>query len=192
MHRRLGLAVLAGLLVALATVTGAWAGSSGGDGRHRAEVIGLLAKEVQSQDVDAAPVGQFGIGDRTVSSDDLYQGDKKVGFDTADCVLARTEPANATPETIKSASLQCVVTLSLKNGLITSQGVITFTGDPGASSSTARRPSGGEPSGQPSGFSFTFAITGGTGAYRTAHGELRGEEVAGQEGQLRITLRIIR
>ena len=66
-----------------------------------------------------------------------------VGRDPADCVVTRIGPT-APPE--KQQIVQCTITVELRDGQITFQGLAQGTE------------------------SF-FAVTGGTGAYRTARGE---------------------
>jgi hypothetical protein len=66
-----------------------------------------------------------------------------------------------------SATLQCVATLSLPKGQITVQGLPTFTEGPA---------------------SFFLAITGGTGAYKTAHGQVKVVQVSDVESRLTLFL----
>ena len=69
-----------------------------------------------------------------------------------------------------SFTLQCVVTAELPKGQIAAQGLVTFL-------AATEEPS-------------TVAITGGTGRYRTAHGELTLREITDTVDSLRF--RIIR
>ena len=63
---------------------------------------------------------------------------------------------------------QCLATLALPEGQLTAQGLATLT----------------EAGGQP----VTLAITGGTGAYRTAHGQLRVVQVSETQGRYTLTV----
>jgi hypothetical protein len=94
--------------------------------------------------------GKFSLGDRTVFSDDLFtsQGGKSLGFDGGVCTVVRIADAASA-----SGELQCQITFSLPEGQITTQELHTLTN--GTLSGT-----------QPG------AITGGTGMYRGATGEV--------------------
>jgi hypothetical protein len=80
---------------------------------------------------------------RFLGTDDLYRDGRKVGDDASVCqLMADLGQADG--------RFQCLATMSLPHGQLTAQGLITHN------------EGGSEP--------FTVAITGGTGAYRTAHG----------------------
>ena len=64
-------------------------------------------------------------------------------------------------------TIQCVTTLSLPRGLVTIHGLVTFTEEATP---------------------FTFAITGGTGAYKTAHGQIRINIVSTDEERYTLSL----
>lgn len=66
--------------------------------------------------------------------------------------------------------MQCLVTLALPEGQITLQGVRL---------ASVRQP--GPPR-------FTLAITGGTGAYQTAHGQVRIVDLTATDSRLTLTL----
>jgi hypothetical protein len=72
------------------------------------------------------------------------------------------------PLTARRATFHCVATLSLADGQLTSQGLVTFTEAP-------------EPR-------FRIAVTGGTGAYRTAHGEVAVLETAAGRNDVTVTV----
>jgi hypothetical protein len=107
----------------------------------------LVAEENQFNFVDVAPAGPS-VGDRLVFSETLFKRGHEVGESGVDCVVVEVTP----PYDV--LTLQCVATLSLRQGQITLQGLIEVQGedDPGP---------------------FTVAITGGTGAFRGASGEAR-------------------
>jgi hypothetical protein len=69
----------------------------------------------------------------------------------------------------QSATLQCVATASFSEGLLTIQGV-------------------GAATDSPTGNDFTFAVTGGTGAYRGASGEVRIHQVSDTVDQVDVQL----
>jgi hypothetical protein len=84
------------------------------------------------------------LGDRLVFTSDVFdEAGKRAGRDGADCVVVRMDPSAPADE---QQVVQCVVTLELGDGQITFQGMAQ-------------------------GLENTFAVTGGTGAYRKARGE---------------------
>jgi hypothetical protein len=94
--------------------------------------------------------GQFSLGDRTVFSDDLFssKGGKSLGSDGGVCTVVRiTDAASA------SGVLECEVTFSLPDGQIATQALNTLTNG----NFTGTQPG---------------AITGGTGKYRNATGQI--------------------
>lgn len=109
--------------------------------------IELVSKVVQEADVDVPPTGEFGLGDGFVFADDLFDGSEKVGEDAGQCTVVRLDAI------AQSGTVQCVATLSLPKGQITVQGLITFVGEE-------------DPP-------FVLPITGGSGAYKTARGEIK-------------------
>jgi hypothetical protein len=162
--RKLSLAAAAALVLVVASVTLASASASSPDthasDKKSTQVIHLVAKTVQDAFLDLGEPGDS-LGDQNVFSEDLFRDGKKVGHTGVLCTLVRLVPR-------VSATAQCVGTASLPGGQITVQGLLTFTDGPG---------------------SFVLAITGGTGAYKTAHGQAKVVEVSDVEA--RITLFLI-
>jgi allene oxide cyclase-like protein len=142
MRKKLTISAIFILLLAVASITVASAAADD-DGK-----IQLIAKTVQEAEVDVAPTGEFGLGDSFVFTEDLFEGNTKVGEDGGECTVVRFI------EETQSATTQCVATLSLPKGQITVQGLITFVGEEDAPVSV-------------------LPITGGSGAYKTARGELK-------------------
>ena len=99
------------------------------------------------------------VGDRFVFSGDLYKGDEKVGQDGGECTAVRS--VGGIP------IVNCVATLSLPGGQITVQGLVDFSNE-GA---------------------FTVAVTGGTGRYDEADGEMTIETISDTEDRFTIRLR---
>ena len=132
------------------------------------QTIDLTTRSAQVADLDLGPTGN-GIGDRFVFSDDVFRNGRRVGVLAGECIAQREEP-NPRPEGQQptSVAFNCVTTLQLPEGQITSQGLVTF-------GATNR---------------FTIAITGGTGAYRAVRGEAISIESEGENepGQLRLKL----
>jgi hypothetical protein len=162
MRSKLSLVTVGVLALAVAGVAVASAASSSsGAADQPVQVIRLVARQVQVTPLDFGAPG-FSPGDQEVVAADLYRGGRKVGQDASVCQVVRV--AN------NAATVQCFITLSLPDGQITTQGLAISTGaGPGT---------------------FSLAITGGTGAYRTAHGRMRVTATATDEVPL--TLRLIR
>ena len=168
MSTKLRIGTVAGLALAVAggTVAATSASSSGdSDSRHSGEVLRLVGKEDSSEFLDfgAADLSQ---GDQVPFANDLYSGDKKIGEDAGWCVTARVTDAGA-------ATFECLGVNSLPGGDLAVQGSVTYA--PGED--VKKDP-------------YRFAITGGTGKYRKAHGTVEVKEVSGVE--FRLTFRIIR
>jgi hypothetical protein len=143
MRVRFLLGAIVALLVAVASIAVATA-SADGDGK-----IELVSRTAQETDIDLPPTGEFGLGDRFVFSEDLFQGDAKVGEDGGECTVVRFV------EETESSTIQCVVTVSLEKGQLTVQGLITFVGEEDSP--------------------FVLPVTGGSGAYKGARGEVKVE-----------------
>ena len=165
MRKKLILSATLAVLLAVASVSLASATDNNG-GNDNARVLNLTATTVQQADLDLGKSG-LSLGDRFVFSDDIT-GDA-TGTDGGDCVIVQLDPKDATEATVKSVTQQCVVTLSLPDGQITGQGLITFTNTPS----------------QPS---FTVAITGGTGEFRGAGGEVLVTEQSDTVAKLTVKL----
>lgn len=171
MRRNLGIATAIALALALVVSNFTLAVGSDnakGDDRDRVQTIQLTATSFADQDVDVDPSG-LSLGDSFVATEDLFRKGKKVGSDHAVCTLTRLEPPTGTPERFAA---QCLATLVLPEGQITLQGVRT------GSLSQQEPPR------------FTLAITGGTGVYKTAHGQVRIVDI--NETDSRLTLTLIR
>jgi hypothetical protein len=132
-----------GAALAAAVVT---AGAASGHGSQHSRVIQLRTTQAHQTLIDHAPAG-FSVDDVIVFSNDLYQGDRKVGKDGGTCTVVRF-PAGG------SATMYCAGTNSLPDGQITVAGLAAP----------------GEP--------FEFAITGGTGKYRDASGQVFGRNTS--------------
>jgi hypothetical protein len=145
MSRKFGLAAGVALVLALGSITVAFASSSrSGTADHRVQVIRLVAKGGQETNVDLGSKG-FSAGDQEVVAAKLVQDGKRVGEAGSVCQFVRVGKS--------SAACLDVFTLSLPKGQISTQGLVTSTpAGPGT---------------------FVLAITGGTGAYQTAHGQMK-------------------
>jgi hypothetical protein len=146
MRRKFVLAAGAALLLAIGSVTVAFASSSTSrSADHRGvQVIQLIAKGGHETNIDLGSKG-FSAGDQELVAANLVQDGKRVGEVGSVCQLVRVAKS--------SAACLDTFTLSLPKGQITTQGLVTST------------PAGAG--------TFALAITGGTGAYQTAHGQMK-------------------
>ena len=156
MTRKLRFGAVAVLLFALLG-TGASASGTRDKNDDDVKVIRVTEIIVQEAEIDLGEPGDS-LGDQFVTSSDLFRAGEKVGIDGVVCTLVRLEP-------MVSATSQCVATAELPKGQISVQGLLTFTEE-----------TEGEP--------FKLAITGGTGKYKEAQGELKVTQISETESQL--------
>src|SRR4051812_37053305 len=129
---------------ALAVLALAVPGSAAANGHRDSQTFRLTAKETEFVQLDLGSTGGS-VGDQFVFADDLYRDGRFAGDDGGSCTFTRFESYD-------EFDANCIDTLRLRGGQITLQGLVTFRdGDD--------RP-------------VTVAITGGTGAYRGAGGEV--------------------
>jgi hypothetical protein len=128
----------------------------------RGNVLKLGATELQSDFIDVGDPGPS-LGDEIVFSETVFKRGRDVGMSGGVCTITYGVP----PYTVVTA--QCVVTLKLRQGQITLQGLNEFQGmdDPGP---------------------FTLAITGGTGEFRGAGGEATFRMVSDERGVYKLRL----
>ncbi len=155
-----GLGTAAGLGVLLVSAAAAQATSptSSATVQH----LVFVDHQTQSKYVDTAPKGKPNLGDSFVFTENTTQSGKRVGFAGGQCTIVRM--------TKSSATTQCAVSVSLPKGQLTIQGLQTFP--------LSNRPS------PPS----MFAITGGTGAYRTAGGQIKVTDVSANSSRIDVYL----
>jgi hypothetical protein len=110
--------------------------------RYHGEVIKLVARPVR-REVFKNGDADVSLGDRSVFTHDLYIDDEKIGFDGGVCTVVRLDEAGP--------YILCNVSMQLRDGSLTFQTFINEVFPPPP---------------------FYTAITGGTGAYRGAHGEM--------------------
>jgi hypothetical protein len=145
----LAVAGLGALAAAAAFAPAAVSGDS--DQALRADrVIHVTETIVQFGDIAVPPAHELNVGDAFAFSADLFRSGEKIGDDGATCVVVRVDGPVGVHH--------CIATYRLPDGQLTVQGLITFDTTQG----TADAP-------------FTVAVTGGTGAYRRAHGTLHDE-----------------
>lgn len=144
----LGSATVAAAVLLSGSFSSANDPSAGSDADRPDRVIRLVER-VHVVDINDRGDPGLGVGDRLVFSSDLFdRQDRKVGIDGADCVVVRVDSSSPAGE---QQIVNCVITVELADGEITFQGLAQGT-------------------------SNLFAVTGGTGAYRTARGEALAED----------------
>ncbi|GAA0663679.1 hypothetical protein GCM10010193_13890 [Kitasatospora atroaurantiaca] len=148
-------AVLAGAPVAVAAPAHGGHGHGGGE-----KVFELTTRTTQDTHLDADKDGLPSPGDEDIFTEDVFRDGKKVGTDGGVCTILRTDNGGVA---------QCLVTLSLEEGQITTQGLVTniLADAPGE---------------------FDIAITGGTGAFSKARGHLHGSNVTEAGATLEVHL----
>ena len=162
MLRRAGLVTIAAVLLAIALTALATASGRSSDDRG-VEVLKLHFKNVSATEADLGEPG-FGQGDRFTLLDALYDDGKAVGELGVDCVAVDLDGRTG-------LTAQCLATATLPGGQIATQGLISFTDQ------EVQR--------------FSLAVTGGTGDYRTARGEVRVEERP-EEGKGTVVITLLR
>jgi hypothetical protein len=171
MNRKLVLGTIAALLLA-GGLTAVAVTSAGARQASSEDVIRLVTHNVSSGYLDLGDP-DLSVGDQVPFSNDLYRDGSKVGEDGGWCVVTRltggSAPRGAGP---LAPTYECVGTNSLPDGQVTVQGLVSY----GPHEEVKTDP-------------YFFAITGGTGKYRGARGEVRIEDVSSSEA--RITLRIV-
>jgi hypothetical protein len=153
----------------LASVAVAFAGSgekrsSHGD-KRKATVFQLNGKSAQDTVAVEAGDATDPRGTQYAYTNDLSRKGKKVGIDGGVCTIVRFIDGAST--------LHCNGINELPGGQITTAGLVTY----GPDEAFKKDP-------------YYFAITGGTGKYRTAHGEIKIEEL-GSSSVLRLTFRVV-
>jgi hypothetical protein len=135
--------------------------------RHDVRVLHVTLTDSHETDFDLGASGPS-VGDRFIVFGDLVRTNAPPGTGGYECVTMLFTPGPDPMGEPRAFTDQCTAGLSLPEGQITAQGLVDRTGT----------------------LPITIAITGGTGAYRTAHGEVdtSGPNEAGDEP---LTLRLI-
>ncbi|MEA2227731.1 MAG: hypothetical protein QOF04_1361 [Solirubrobacteraceae bacterium] len=160
----MALALAAGVAFGGATLA---SGDDGGGHGHGGRTFRIYAPTAADR-IAFLPetAGKFSLGDRVVFSDDLFtaKGGESLGIDGGVCTVARIADAATS-----SGELQCNITFSLPDGQIATQELHTLTN--------------GELTGTQPG-----AITGGTGRYRDATGQVSVEFLSTTEANITFML----
>jgi hypothetical protein len=114
----------------------------------KSHVFTITTKTIDETPVDMTKPPR--LGDTSVITEDAYRGGDRVGTSDVSCTVVRLDPVK------RFFAAQCLNTTVLPGGQITSQGYVT-------SDELEKVP-------------FKQAITGGTGAYEGARGELTVDE----------------
>ena len=165
----MGRNIRTGAVIALVLVAGTVAvASATGDNRSSdADHWKVVALDLAGHiDVITAPEPKdVSVGDQFIVRSTLFHKGTPVGEESNICAITRGEPD-------KPVTLYCSGVDSLPAGKIAWQGSIDYG-----------------PDGLPTADPYFLAITGGTGKYRTAHGEIRAQELPNEE--FRYSMRII-
>ena len=121
----------------------------------------LTGKVLGVSQIDLGDPG-FSTGDQQIITMDVFQGAKRVGESHVLCTMVRVD------KTTHAFNGLCDNVTSLPGGQISASGIVT-------SDDEEKRP-------------FIQAITGGTGAYRNAHGQLTVSEAGPQPATLTFDL----
>lgn len=127
------------------------------------DLVGKAASDTVYVDHDPP---EYSMGDQYVFTNDLLRGGTKVGEDGGVCTVSRIAEDGA-------STLYCSGSNTLPGGQITTAGLVTY----GADEAFKKEP-------------YFFSITGGTGKYRTARGEVKITELGSTE-LLRLAFRIV-
>jgi hypothetical protein len=162
MRSKVMLVAALGLTVTLTGASSAAFANSQGrhDNNGGVRVLRVTLTNTQEGDFDLGAKGPS-VGDRFSVFGDVIRNGKRVGTGGLECVTLLYKPGPDPAGPPAAATDQCWATLALPEGQITVQGLVNRTGS----------------------VPITIAVTGGTGAYRTAHGELQtsGPNQAGDE-----------
>jgi hypothetical protein len=170
MRHKLGWSAVLAVLLAIGGGSLAFAGDDGHgrghDGDHGRTFVVTLVGEEQT-DIDLGASGP-GAGDRFTVFAPVARDGQTVGSGGYECVTLHFEAGSDPAGPPAAETDQCVATLSLDKGQITAQGLVDRV--------NATLP-------------LAVAITGGTGAYRNAHGQIEtsGPDDAGNEA---LTIRL--
>ena len=179
MGRKLRVGAAMACLLVLGSVTVASATSSrenrsSGKDDRKVVVLDLMAHADpndpnRTTEIDHAPLDvdpdDFSQGDQLVLAVDEFQAGTKVGEESTICTVTRIEENGA-------STVHCTGVHSLPGGQVTTEGTVNYG-----------------PNESPKADPYYFAIKGGTGKYRTAHGQVRIQELT--QTTWEVTLRII-
>jgi hypothetical protein len=163
MHRATPIAALA--LAAAAPAAGLTVVAHASAAPAKTQVLKFYATSLQLKLLNLGDP-EFSLGDESVFSDTLLTrpNGQRVGFDGGVCTVVRVDDAAA-----GSGILQCLVTMSLTGGTISTQGLNTVKNLALAGTEVS-------------------AITGGTGRYQSARGQARITFLPGDNANIKLTI----
>jgi hypothetical protein len=154
----------AAAVAAACLATTAVGGSLAGGSSDGVEALDLTAQTEQFAVIDVGTPGPaLGLGDQIISSDKVFRNGKAVGTDGVTCTVVKA--------TTQALTCNWVMTIALPEGLLTLQAI-------------ADGPTG--PPTEPT--KVTFAVTGGTGRFRSAHGSADITDSPGGTEQIAVRL----
>ena len=156
----LSLVLAGGSLTTASAVT-----TNGASVDGRKTTIHFIARTIDSAQLDLGARG-LSVGDQAVFTDELLQDGRRLGEGHGVCTVTRVT-GTAPSRTVTN---ECLITGILPRGQTTIQGAFAFTEHRMAPP-------------------HKLAVTGGTGAYRTARGEVGVRQISGTENE--ITIRLI-
>jgi hypothetical protein len=156
MRGKLTVAAVATIVLAGGAVTLASAHPRGSSSTGKGARVIKLLEVVPANQATFLDLGTQGpsLGDQSLASGDLFppKGGSKLGIDGVICTIVRLEQKG------NAVTSQCQATASLAGGQITAQALVTSVNNQAPSPSD-------------------FAITGGTGAYAGASGQVTAEPI---------------
>lgn len=147
--------------LAVALLLGSFTLTSASASDDHGDTIRLMAESVSATEVDLGEAG-FSTGDQLVFSDDLFWRGELVGSLDGVCTVTRLDEAAETETDL------CVVTATLPKGQISVQGAIMFDADFDGR--------------------LKLGITGGTGRYDDAAGEVKVQFLSETETKIKVEL----
>ena len=126
--------------------------------------IHFIARTFDSAQLDLGTQG-LSLGDQAIFTDELFQDGRRLGEGHGVCTITRitgTAPS-------RTLTNECLITGMLARGQMTIQGAFVFPKQGMAAP-------------------HSLAVTGGTGAYRTARGEVHVRQISNTENDITVQL----
>jgi hypothetical protein len=145
--------------LAVAAVAAAALIAAPSQAKDKDHTLTLTGKTLAAEQIDAGKPGPS-LGDRQILTEDVFRKGKRVGTSDLECTIVRAD--------LPKFAAQCLTTTTLPAGQITAQGIVT-------SDQLEKVP-------------FQQAITGGTGRYAGATGQLTVDEAGDKPAKLTFEL----
>ena len=160
--RRVSSVIILAFALLLSSFTLTSASADRDDDKNHGDLRLTAISTDHNADIDVGDEGES-LGDYFVFSDDLFMKGRMVGTLEGQCTVTRID------EEARAFHQQCLVTAVLPKGQITVQGAVVFEEDSGEDR-------------------FTLAVTGGTGRYSGAGGEVHVRFVSDTKAQIQVDL----